>query len=337
MTTGRLKTILDQFPSKKIIVLGDLIADEYIFTRSSRVSREAPVLILRYEGRKIALGGAANAIHNVRSLGAEVLPLGVIGKDEMGSCLLHLMQEKGISPDFICVQETYCTTTKTRVLAGSYHATKQQVARIDREPDNPLDRKAEDFIIHALEEIIHQADALLISDYGLGACSPRVKEKINQVAKQTQKIITVDSRYEILSYQGVTALTPNESEIEQALHMKILDDEDVKTCGQLAIQRTGSRGILITRGRKGIFVLQGTGEYDYIPVHGEDEVADATGAGDTVIGVFTLALAAGATLIEAARLANYAGGIVVMKSGTAPVYWAELQEAIQKESDARRE
>ncbi len=328
----RLKNIVTQFSSKKIMVLGDLIADEYIFTHCNRVSREAPVLILRYENKKIILGGAANAVHNIKTLGAQVWPVGIIGRDEMGSCLLALMQEKKIPTDFIHIQDKNPTITKTRVLAGSHHTTKQQVVRIDREPDYLPNNGAEKFIINVLEKNIDTIDALLISDYCLGVCSPQIKAKINQLAGCTKKIITVDSRYEALSYQGVTALTPNEPEIEQALQQSIRNDADVKACGQLALQKTGCHGILITRGKKGMFVLQKTGDFSYIPIYGEDEVADVTGAGDTVISTFTLALTAGATMDEAARLANYAGGIVVMKSGTAPVYCKELYEAVDRDS-----
>lgn len=333
MTVQRLKTIINQFSSKKIMVLGDFIADEYIFTHCNRVSREAPVLILQYETKKVILGGGANAVHNIKTLGAEVLPVGIIGKDEMGSCLLNLMQEKKISTDFIYFQDKYPTITKTRVLAGSHQTTKQQVVRIDREPDYSPDKEIEKFIINILEKNIDKIDALLISDYGLGVCSPQIKAKINQLAHSTKKIITVDSRYDALSYQGVTALTPNEPEIERALQQRIRNDTDVKACGRLALQKTGCQGILITRGKQGMFVLQKTGEFSYIPIYGEDEVADVTGAGDTVISAFTLALTAGANMDEAAGLANYAGGIVVMKSGTAPVYWKELLEAVDKDNN----
>jgi len=356
MDIQHLLAILDQFSTKRIMVLGDLIADEYLFTHCSRISREAPVLILRYESREVTLGGGANATHNVRTLGAEVWPVGVVGKDEVGECVLDLMREKGISTDLIHVAKECHTTTKTRVLAGSQHTTKQQVVRIDKEPSGYCDGEVEAFVIRSLEENIDRVDALLVSDYGLGICSPRVKEKINQLAAQTSKIITVDSRYEILSYRGVTALTPNEPEIESALQLRLQgqmsndafkgtgkegmpsrishnsnDEAVMKTCGQLALQKTGCQSILITRGKKGMFLLGRDGESCFIPIYGKDEVADVTGAGDTVISTFTLALTAGATRLEAARLANYAGGIVVMKSGTAPINWNELREAVEGE------
>ncbi|MEW5802160.1 MAG: PfkB family carbohydrate kinase [bacterium] len=329
--TRRLLTILDQFSSKKIMVLGDLIADEYVFTNCSRISREAPVLILRYESRKVILGGGANATHNVSTLGAEVWPVGVVGKDEMGECVLDLMREKGISTGLIHMVKGVHTTTKTRVLAGSHHTTKQQVVRIDREPDGRAHGEVEEFVIHSLENNIDRVDALLVSDYGLGICTAKVREKISQLAEQTSKIITVDSRYEILSYRGVTALTPNEPEIEGALHVQLNSEADLEACGQSALRKTGCQNILITRGKKGMFLLERSGDSCFIPIYGKDEVADVTGAGDTVISTFTLALTAGATRIEAARLANYAGGIVVMKVGTAPIYWKELQEAVRGE------
>lgn len=327
---GHLSTIMQAFSSKKILVVGDLIADEYIFTHCHRISREAPVLILKYENRQIILGGAANATHNIKTLGAEVFPLGMVGRDDTGSRLLDLMLEKKISTELIYVHDTVPTVTKTRVLAGSYHTTKQQVIRIDREPDAPFEMEVEQHILRSLTEYGHSMDAILISDYGLGVCTPKVISRINQLAEEKKIIITVDSRYASLAYQGVTALTPNETEVEQALRREIHNDEDVKLCGQLALQQTGCQGVLITRGKKGMYILLSGGEHEFIPIYGEDEVADVTGAGDTVISTFTLALTAGASMMEAAKLANYAGGIVVMKSGTAPVYWNELHETVQK-------
>jgi len=337
MDIQRLLAILDQFSSKRVMVLGDLIADEYLFTHCSRISREAPVLILRYESSEVSLGGGANATHNVRTLGAEVWPVGVVGKDEVGECVLDLMRKKGISTDLIHVAKGCYTTTKTRVLAGSQHTTKQQVVRIDREPTGHCAAEVEEFVIRSLQENIDRVDALLVSDYGLGICTPKVREKINQLASLTSKIITVDSRYETLSYRGVTALTPNEPEIEAALQLMLNNDDDVKTCGQLALQKTGCQSILITRGKKGMFLLERAAEPCFIPIYGKDEVADVTGAGDTVISTFTLALTCGATKHEAARLANYAGGIVVMKSGTAPIHWNELREAVEGEGNSGEE
>ncbi|MCL6582855.1 MAG: bifunctional hydroxymethylpyrimidine kinase/phosphomethylpyrimidine kinase [bacterium] len=338
MNARRLTAILDRFSSKKIMVLGDLIADEYLFTHCSRISREAPVLILKYESRKIVLGGGANAVHNVCSLGAKVVPLSVVGEDEMGEYLLSLMQGKGISTDLVYRARGYQTTTKTRVLAGSHHTAKQQVVRIDREMQTPVDGEVEEFIIQSLAENIDLVDALLVSDYGLGVCSARVREAVSQLAaEQPSRIITIDSRYELLSYRRATALTPNEPEIEQALGRKLKTEDDLKLCGQMALDKTGSKNILITRGQRGMFLLEQTGDFHFIPIYGQDEVADVTGAGDTVISTFTLALSAGATPLEAAQLANYAGGIKVTKSGTAPVFWQELRDAVEGEGAGEHE
>ncbi|MEW6381648.1 MAG: bifunctional ADP-heptose synthase [bacterium] len=337
MDTQQFIPILDRFRSKKIMILGDLIADEYLFTHCSRISREAPVLILRYESRKVVLGGGANATHNVCALGARALPVAVVGKDEMGECVLDLMREKGISTDLVYMASGCHTTTKTRVLAGSHHTTKQQVVRIDREPEIPVNGEAEEFILQSLTENIDRVDALLVSDYGLGVCSAKVRERVSQLAaERPSRIITVDSRYEILSYRGVTALTPNEPEIEEALQIALKSEADLKSCGQMALQKTGCRNVLITRGKSGMFLLDQTGDFHFIPIYGQDEVADVTGAGDTVISTFTLALTAGATPFEAARLANYAGGIKVMKSGTVPVYWQELREAVEGEREEEK-
>lgn len=327
----RLNKILSGFSRKKILVVGDLVADEYLFGRTSRISREAPVLILKYDSREIGLGGAGNAVNNLVALGAEPIPVGIVGNDEMGRMLVDRLRDRGVDTRFVFMEEGRDTTTKTRILAGESHTIRQQVIRMDRGEYDRLASDSEEKILAALDEAGHGADAVLVSDYQYGVLSPRVIEHINGVAGKGETTVTVDSRYQMLKFRGITALTPNEPEVSEALGLKLTDDPDaVRACGEDLIKRIGSRGVLITRGSKGMMLVLSDGKWHDIPIFGSDEVADVTGAGDTVIAVFTLALTAGASFLEAAQLANVGGGIVVMKRGAATVDVRELQGALSR-------
>jgi rfaE bifunctional protein kinase chain/domain len=326
----RLVKIIEAFPKLSITVLGDLIADEFIYGEIARVSREAPVLILRHRERTVVPGGAGNAIYNLADLGVTVLPVGVIGDDEPGRLLLHAFRRKRISVTGIRRIKGRSTVTKTRVLAGMTHSARQQVIRVDREPESALDRASLRDLIFETRGYIHASDALLLSDYGYGAATPDIFNSIRGRADSINGIpVTVDSRYRTLAYTGVTAATPNEPEIEEALRIRIGNDtERLLDAGKLVMQKMKLNSLLITRGRDGMVVFPRGKKPVIIPIHGSDEVADVTGAGDTVIATYTAALAAGADAESAARLANYAGGIVVMKRGTATVTRDELLRAV---------
>jgi len=325
----RLVRIIEEFPKLTITVLGDLIADEFIYGEIARVSREAPVLILRHRDRTVVPGGAGNAICNLADLGVTVLPVGVIGDDEPGRLLLHAFRQKHISISGIRRIKGRNTVTKTRVLAGMTHSTRQQVIRVDREPDSSLDNAAMRELIFQTRGYVRASDALLLSDYGYGAATPDIFDRIRVRASLNSIPVTVDSRYRTLAYTGVTAATPNEPEIEEALRIKIGDDNtSLLAAGKLIVQKMKLQSLLITRGKDGMVVFARGQKPVSIPIHGSDEVADVTGAGDTVIASYTAALAAGADPESAARLANYAGGIVVMKRGTATVTRDELLHAV---------
>ncbi len=327
--TDRLVKIIDQFPKLSITVLGDLIADEFIYGEISRVSREAPVLILRHRNRTIVPGGAGNAIYNLADLGVNVLPVGVIGDDEAGRALLHAFRKKHISVTGIRRIKGRTTVTKTRILAGMAHSPRQQVIRVDREPDTPLDRAAIHELIFQSRGYVRASDALLLSDYGYGAATPEIFSSIRARVSLSGVPITVDSRYRLLSYSGITAATPNEAEIEEALGIRIGNDNDrLITAGKAILQKLKLQSLVVTRGRDGMVLFPKGNKPVAIPISGSDEVADVTGAGDTVIATYTAALAAGADPESAARLANYAGGIVVMKRGTATVSRTELLRAV---------
>lgn len=327
--SDRLVRIVEDFSKLTITVLGDLVADEFIYGEIARVSREAPVLILRHRDRAVVPGGAGNAIYNLADLGVNVLPVGVIGDDESGRLLLRAFRQKHISVSGIRRVKGRNTVTKTRILAGTTHSPRQQVVRVDYEPTSALDRAATQELIFQTRGYARASDALLISDYGYGAATPEIFNSIRARAALDGIPVTLDSRYRTLAYTGVTAATPNESELEDVLRIRIGDDNArMMAAGKAVLQRMKLQSLVVTRGRDGMVVFQRAQKPVVIPIHGSDEVADVTGAGDTVIATYTAALATGADPETSARLANYAGGIVVMKRGTATVTKQELLRAI---------
>jgi rfaE bifunctional protein kinase chain/domain len=328
MNKNRLKNILKRFSKQKIMVIGDMVADEYILGMTSRVSREAPVLVLKYDSQTVLPGCAANAVNNIHSLGGAVFPIGAVGNDEMGKRLICFLKEKGVDTKGIISDETRLTPTKTRILAGGYNTTKQQVIRIDRENTNSVGKKTEERLLKNFIQAAERSDAILVSDYGLGTISQKILNHINKLAKKKEKVITVDSRFDIFKYRHITAATPNSEEVEWALNVT-LDGNNIRQYGKQIIRRIRGDGLLITRGKEGMTLFESDGDITDIAIYGTDQVADVTGAGDTVISAFTLALASKASMKDAARLANYSGGIVVMKSGTATVTTKEIENAIE--------
>ena len=328
-TAQRLRQTVEAFRGRTVVVVGDLIADEYLFGKPARISREAPVLILRFTEREVGLGGAANAAHNVHALGARVVPIGVVGRDAPGDELLGLVHAAGMPTDGIVTENGRPTPVKTRIMAGGYQATRQQVVRLDREPEAELQTITEDALVTRLTGLAERADAILVSDYGYGTVTPRVFERIRAIARRTGAVVSVDSRYQLPRFTGVTAATPNEAELEQLAGTAVDDERGVEKAGRQLLERLEARLLLVTRGSRGMALLERDGGSSFIPIHGTDEIADVTGAGDTVISTFTVALASGAAPIDAATLANMAGGIVVMKRGTATVSPAELAQALE--------
>jgi rfaE bifunctional protein kinase chain/domain len=325
----RLVDTVGAFRDRTVVVVGDLIADEYLFGKPSRISREAPVLILRYTEREVLLGGAANATHNVHALGARVVPIGVVGRDAPGDELLGLFHAAGIATDGIVTENGRMTPVKTRIMAGGYQATRQQVVRVDREPAGELQTITEDALVGRLATLAQRAEAIVVSDYGYGTVTPRLFERIRAIARRTGAVVSVDSRYELPRFTGVTAATPNEAELEQLAGTVVDDERGVEKAGRVLLDRLDARLLLITRGSRGMALLERDGGSSFIPIHGTDEIADVTGAGDTVISTFTVALASGAAPLDAAALANTAGGIVVMKRGTGTVSPGELVQALE--------
>ena len=333
----RLRKLVQSFQNTTVAVLADLVADEFIYGEISRVSREAPVLILRHRERTVVPGGGANAVMNLAALGVNVLPVGIVGDDEQGRLLLEAFKAKKISTTGIVRLKGHMTTTKTRILAGMPHAARQQVVRVDREPEPIPDTHAVLLeLITSAREYAKAADALLISDYGYGAATPRLLTFIRSDGSLNNVPITLDSRYRLLEFKGVTAATPNEPEVEAALDVRIgTNTKKLFSSGERLIDEMKLDSLIITRGSDGMVAFEKGSEPVQIPIYGTNEVVDVTGAGDTVISAFTAALAAGADTETAARVANYAGGIVVMKRGTATASRKELLEAIDPTAEAQ--
>lgn len=334
----RLSKIVESFPNVTVTVAGDMVADEFVSGEISRVSREAPVLILRHRARSVVPGGAANAVNNLADLGVNVLPVGVVGDDEPGRLLLKSFRHKRIPLSGVLKDKSYTTVTKTRILAGLPHTWQQQVVRVDREPDGAPNRHLRRELVLAARQYARASDALLVSDYGYGAVTPSILNAIRERGRLDHVPVVLDSRHRMLEYSGVTAATPNEPEVEEALAMNI-GPEWARLCsaGNEVMTRMKLQSLLITRGRDGMVAFSDGGKPLDIPIYGSDQVTDVTGAGDTVIATFTAALAAGASTDEAAYLANYAGGIVVMKRGTATVSYQELLHAIAQSPPVSRQ
>jgi len=335
--SDHLRKIVEAFPRLTITVLGDMVADEFVFGEISRVSREAPVLILRHRERTVVPGGGANAVNNLADLGVNVLPVGIVGNDDPGRLLLRSFRHKRIPVTGILRDKKHSTVTKTRILAGMPHTWRQQVVRIDREPDDAPDSHMTRELALATREYLRVSDALLVSDYGYGAATPGILNAARNKTRANSLPVVLDSRHRMLEFSGITAATPNEPEVEEALGIEIGQDwQKLASAGQQIISRMNLQSLVITRGRDGMAAFSGKHKPVDIPIFGGDEVTDVTGAGDTVIATFSAALAAGADTEDAAQLANYAGGIVVMKRGTATVSQQELLEAIEKSTPLTR-
>jgi rfaE bifunctional protein kinase chain/domain len=326
----RLLEIVRAFRGRRVLVVADLVADEFAYGRVKRVSREAPVLILEHDSTDVRLGGGANAVHNIRTLGGVPLPCGVLGRDAAGRDLRRLLRAKGISVARVLTEGGYATPVKTRILAGSAHSSRQQIVRMDRRTVLPPRSAARKALLRALRTYRGPLDGVLVSDYGFGLLSREVVGAAVALARRRRVPVTVDSRFDMLRFTGMTAVTPNEAEVEAALGITIGHDRRVlEAGGRTLLRRLKTAAVLVTRGRDGMALFEPGKTPVHIPIHGTDQVADVTGAGDTVIATFTLALAAGARPAEAARLANYAGGVVVMKHATATVSADELRAAVE--------
>ena len=329
-TPHRLLEIIDLMSGQPILMLVDLVVDRFITGQPKRISREAPVLILRHQGEVMAPGGGANAVANVAALGGQPLTLGVVGDDDNGRQLLALLDRSGIDTGGIVKRSGFRTPTKTRILGGGRHSIKQQIVRYDIEDSLEITDRETDHFDRQIDRWDGHPAVAILSDYGYGTVSPTLMHRVRK-ALGHQGTVLCDSRYRLGDFAGLDGATPNEEEAENLLGSPISESEEQLLCaGSDLLDTLSARFLLITRGSYGMTLFEEASCWQ-IPVHGTDEVADVTGAGDTVMGTFGLALAAGAKPLEAALLANYAGGVVVLKQGTATLSRSELEEAVRSD------
>jgi len=323
----RLIGIVRRFPQRRILVVGDAIADQFVYGAISRVSREAPVFILRHEHTETVPGGAANCAVNLASLGAGVSLISTAGKDEAGQALVEKLNATGVDCSGVVIAEKIQTTTKVRILAGQLNSTRQQVIRIDYEGE-PLDDSELRGRLH--ERVCQQAqssDAIIISDYNYGVADAEMARFARDAAMARRVPVLADSRFRLSSLPGCTSATPNQDEVEHLLGKQLASIE-LESAGEQLREQLGYRALLVTRGSQGMMLLEDGVAPLHIDAVGAREPVDGTGAGDTVIAAYTLALASDASFPDAARLANYAGGLVVMKRGTASVTGEELERSV---------
>ncbi|HEU0028078.1 MAG TPA: bifunctional ADP-heptose synthase [Ktedonobacterales bacterium] len=329
----RLLSLVNQFSGKRVLVLGDMVADEYIYGAPLKISREAPVLVLRWRDSSLAPGGALNPAVNARTLGAEVYLAGVVGDDEPGRRLRERLADLGINMDGLFSEPGRPTSTKTRVLAGDTQLRQQQIVRIDQIDTSELEIETQRDIIAYLNGMIPQVDALIISDYENGVINPHVLQSALPLARALGKTVVADSHGDLARFQGVTALTPNQPEAEAMLGWEITNIASLERAGARLLELAGVEAVLITRGSEGMSLFTQDSPPFHLPASTRSDVADPTGAGDTVAATFTLAVAAtprgrATRFRDAATLANLAAGLVVRRFGCATNTPAELAAAI---------
>jgi len=321
-----LKRVVSKFNKAKILVIGDLMLDEYVWGKVSRISPEAPVPVVCVDRESFMPGGASNVATNIVALGGKAVLAGIIGRDIRASILKDELKSRGIDTSGMVVDDSRPTILKTRVIA--HH---QQVVRIDKEKAEPVSSKISSKLIECIKRKIDKVDSLLIEDYGKGVITPRLLGEIVSMAKKKKKAIAVDPKEEHFSlYKGVTAITPNQQETSYAVGFPIKDEEALRKAGSKLLKKLDCRFVLVTRGEYGMSLFQKKEKPIHIPTLAQD-VFDVSGAGDTVISAFALALSCDAKPIEAAHIANCAAGIVVGKLGTAVVARDELVKRIKKE------
>jgi D-beta-D-heptose 7-phosphate kinase/D-beta-D-heptose 1-phosphate adenosyltransferase len=323
---GRSADILKAFRKQRILVIGDLMLDRYIWGDVSRISPEAPVPVVKVKGESHGLGGASNVAENIIALGAKAIPLGIVGNDEDGKLLLDQLKERGMDTAHIIKHPTRNTTSKTRVMARN-----QQMVRVDREETAPISSTLESAVAGYLHSLLDEIDVIIVSDYGKGVVTPNLMRRVTSAAKAKGKMVFVDPKLpNFREYAGCTAITPNHYEAASFVGTVPDQGKRLMGIGKEILKRLGCEVVLITRGKDGMSLFLESGKVHNIPTMASD-VFDVTGAGDTVISVFALAVSAGANWLEAARIANHAAGIVIRKVGAATL----TQEELAKEMGRR--
>ncbi|MGB8507030.1 MAG: bifunctional ADP-heptose synthase [Pyrinomonadaceae bacterium] len=330
-TKERLAALVHAFAERRVLVVGDLVADQFLYGEISRVSREAPVLILRHERTETVPGGAANCVANLASLGARASIIGVVGDDEAGQVLLAKLTAAGVDCGGVVVSQETRTTTKARVLAGHAHSNRQQVIRIDYEGETQHGTAIRARLSEHLRSAVNEADALIVSDYNYGVADSETADFLREHASRTKMPALVDSRFRLREFHGFTSATPNGDEVEHVLGLRLDSDDALAAAGENLRAQLGYSSLLITRGAQGMLLIEEGVRPLHLEAVGSRAAVDVTGAGDTVIAAYALALSSGASHADAARLANYAGGLVVMKRGTACVTAQELLASVSQE------
>jgi rfaE bifunctional protein kinase chain/domain len=336
-STGRLRDLVAAFAGRKVLVFADLIADRFVSGRARRISREAPVLILDQESDVVLPGGGANAVANIRALGGEPLLLGRHGDDPQGRALVEALLARGIEVGHLLELEGLATPTKMRVLGGGPTTVRQQIVRVDSGDRRGLSGAELDAHRAATAELLAASDppaVVVFSDYGYGGVTPELFAAVREHAPDA--VVLVDSRYRLGDFAGASGATPNQEEAEALLGAPLDDEAALRRHGPQLRARLGLDFLLITRGSRGMALFL-EDRLLFLPISGGDEVVDVTGAGDTVIGAFSLAIAAGAQPAEAAAIANLAGGVVVHKQGTATASPAELVRALDRDRPSLEE
>lgn len=325
-----LINITNRISGKKILVIGDMVADVYVDGRISRISREAPVLILEKVGEKVVAGGAANVVANAATLGAEVYAVGIIGDDIHAESLSNILKGFGVHVEGLVVDKSRPTISKTRIIAGGRATVSQQIVRIDSESKEPVAKKVEAEILAKLDKILPLVDGIIMSDYGSGTITKNVRKLIMRFLSNKKIPSMVDSRYNVKAFEGVGYVKQNDSELGTFVGHTLSNITDLISASNKLLTKLNADGILITRGEKGMSLFESNGSTHHIPVSDKSEVFDVSGAGDTCVAAFLLALTAGAQPSMAAKLANFASGIAVRKLGTATVSAAELIKALER-------
>ena len=319
---------LKNFNKINILIIGDMVADVYLKGNISRVSREAPVLVLEHAGEKVVPGGAANVVHNIATLGGQAFAVGLIGNDKAGTGLRDILNDKNVETTGLIVEENRPTITKTRIIAGGSATVSQQIVRIDQEMKSPILNQTEKSFVNILKQVIDKIDAVVLSDYGSGMLSDKIRSFIIESCQEKNIKTIVDSRYDILKFEGVSFVKQNEAEASKAVGFELTSEDAVVTAGKILLEKLQAEGIIISRGEQGMSLIQDNGEIHHIPVVDKSEVFDVSGAGDTAVAAFILAIASGAKPVEATKIANFAAGIAVRKLGTATVSNEELNEVL---------
>jgi len=319
--------LINKFKDKKILVLGDFILDEYVYGETERISREAPVLILKYNNSTYLAGGGANPVMNIKDLGAIPIPISVCGDDTYSKIMLNLLKSKKVNLDTIIRDKNFVVPVKTRIMAGSVNTVKQQIVRIDRAGSKNISKDIENKIIDLIKEFINKTDCILVSDYGGPLLTDKIIYFISSLAKKGYKVV-VDSRYALKKFKYITTGTPNETEAGPLVDIESYEEKDIENTIKKLTTLIKSKGMIITRGSKGMIIYENK-KITKIPAFGTEEIVDVSGAGDTVASIVSLALACETSLNDAAYLANIGGGIVVMKRGVATVTPEELKKALK--------